>query len=182
MDAVVKRAHIVRAKAANGTIDHTAAGEQRQAVDVDPWEGREDGWRPTEPWWHSWHHSLPTSTLVVLHSHLQPLIDQVTQDGAQHWPEVMNVLRGVDLEGVLPPGNPPVKRPFVFGAGVRVWFASYIWALIYAKAGGEGAVPTKTQTGRAGQLNGTVAAAGGGKRWPAPWNGTKVQLFEVRDS
>ncbi|KXS13851.1 hypothetical protein M427DRAFT_358419 [Gonapodya prolifera JEL478] len=111
MDSVQKRAHILRAKDANDDANGYYDTE------VDPWEARDDKWRPTEAWWHSWHHSLPTSTLVVLHGHLQPQIEQVTgHDAGQHWPEVLATIQGADVEGVLPPANEPPKRPFDFGA------------------------------------------------------------------
>ncbi|KAI8833717.1 high-temperature-induced dauer-formation protein-domain-containing protein [Chytridium lagenaria] len=111
---------------------------------------------PTEEWFVYWKSHLRLSALITL--------ALCVEKGFNDDKRVIEYLQSGTLVGLLPLPHPLVVRRFTYTDPVRIWFTSYMWGHVFVK--------NTNVTGSADVV----------KIAPPIWAGTKLALFNVRNS
>jgi len=135
------------------SVDTTASLERLTAAGVAV--GR-NGFVPTQDWVSSWQQGLPLDPVLLTIAELLPKVHtlQASLNRPTTTPAVLDFLRSVTLQHVLPPTPPLNPRKFLWSDASIVWLTSLLWGELYVR----GTAPLGI------------------------WNSTAVRLFGVRHS
>ncbi|KAF8328817.1 high-temperature-induced dauer-formation protein-domain-containing protein [Cantharellus anzutake] len=113
-----------------------------------------NGFVPTQEWVTSWQQGLPLDPILLTISELLPRITEIAGSGSRHASSrrVLDYLKSVTLEGILPPAPSLNPRRFQWSDASMVWLSSLIWGEVYVR----------------------------GSNVLGVWNGRNVRLFGVR--
>ncbi|KAF8309828.1 hypothetical protein DL93DRAFT_2044105, partial [Clavulina sp. PMI_390] len=114
-----------------------------------------NGFVPTQEWVTSWQQGLPLDPILLVISELLPkVMDMQTSLNTQTSTAVLQFLRSVSIQHVLPPPPPVMARRFQWSEASLVWLSSLIWGELYVH----------------------------GTSYLGIWLGTNVRLFGVRQA
>ncbi|KDQ20543.1 hypothetical protein BOTBODRAFT_26557 [Botryobasidium botryosum FD-172 SS1] len=135
------------------SVDTTASLERLAAAGVAV--GR-NGFVPTQEWVSSWQQGLPLDPVLLTIAELLPKVHslQASLNRPTTTPAILDFLRSVTLQHVLPPTPPLNPRKFLWSDASIVWLTSLLWGELYVR----GTAPLGI------------------------WNSTAVRLFGVRHS
>ncbi|KZP20792.1 hypothetical protein FIBSPDRAFT_919775 [Athelia psychrophila] len=94
-----------------------------------------NGFVPTQEWVTSWQQGLPLDSVMLVISEVLPKVQelQFARDKANPTGAIMDLLRSISLEHVLPPAPPMAPRKFLWSDASIVWLTSLIWGEIYVR-------------------------------------------------
>ncbi|KAI0747903.1 high-temperature-induced dauer-formation protein-domain-containing protein [Daedaleopsis nitida] len=110
--------------------DMTGSLERLAAAGV----GR-NGFVPTQEWVSSWHQGLPLDAVMLVISELLPKVQslQASLNATTANSAIIDMLRSVNLDHVLPKAGPIAPRRFIWSDASIVWLTSLIWGEIYVR-------------------------------------------------
>jgi len=135
------------------SVDTTASLERLTLAGVSV--GR-NGFVPTQEWVTSWQQGLPLDPVLLTIAELLPKVHslQASLNRPTTTPAILDFLRSVTLQHVLPPTPTLTARKFLWSDASIVWLTSLLWGELYVR----GTSPLGI------------------------WNATSVRLFGVRHS
>lgn len=90
---------------------------------------------PTQEWLEELKESLPMETVTRLLQHLVPVVDEVVarKNGVVDEQEILDVLDGITMVGLLPVPHPIVIRKYQPNQYTALWFTAFMWGVIFLR-------------------------------------------------
>jgi hypothetical protein len=88
---------------------------------------------PSIEWFNHWHNVLPLDALLSMIDTLVPQLERLCAENQWNDESVLNYLKSGTLVGLLPVPHPIFTRRFMLTDGIRSWFTSYMWGVLYLR-------------------------------------------------